>query len=137
MIKNVLILGAGSAGLIAAISIKRKIPQLAVHVVRSPDIGVIGVGEGTTPNFPRHLFDYLGISRRHFYAKAEPTWKIGIHLKWGPRGSFDYGFARQCDAQWSDLPRPHGFYCKDDFGNADLVTALMEQKKVSVRQGPM
>ena len=50
--QNVLVLGAGSAGLIAAISLKGKIPQLAVRVVRSPDIGVIGVGEGTTPNFP-------------------------------------------------------------------------------------
>ena len=43
-----------------------KIPQLSVRIVRSPDIGVIGVGEGTTPNFPPHLFDYLGISRRQF-----------------------------------------------------------------------
>ena len=31
MIKNVLVLGAGSAGLIAAISLKRKIPELAVR----------------------------------------------------------------------------------------------------------
>ena len=80
MIKNILVLGAGSAGLIAAISLKRKIPHLAIRVVRSPDIGVIGVGEGTTPNFPRHLFDYLGISRKRFYELAEPTWKLGIRF---------------------------------------------------------
>src|SRR4051812_38680722 len=87
-IKNVLVLGAGSAGLIAALSLKRKIPQITVRIVRSPDIGVIGVGEGTTPNFPVHLFDYLGISRRLFYAHAQPTWKIGIRFIWGPRGKF-------------------------------------------------
>ena len=73
MIQNLLVLGAGSAGLIAAISIKRKIPQLNVRVVRSPSIGVIGVGESTTPNFPRHLFEYLGISRKRFYELAQPT----------------------------------------------------------------
>ena len=33
MIQNVLVLGAGSAGLIAALSIKKKIPQLNVRVV--------------------------------------------------------------------------------------------------------
>src|SRR4051812_23816370 len=109
MIKDVLVLGAGSAGLLAAISLKQKLPQLAVRVVGSPDIGVIGVGEGTTPNFPRHLFDFLGMSRRQFYELAQPVWKLGIRFIWGPRGRFDYGFSAQLDSQWTDLPRPHGF----------------------------
>ena len=46
-----------------------------MRVVRSPDIGVIGVGEGTTATFPTHLFNFLGISRRRFYELAQPTWK--------------------------------------------------------------
>jgi tryptophan halogenase len=134
MIKNVLVLGAGSAGLIAAISIKRKIPQLAVRIVRSPDSGVIGVGVGTTPNFPRHLFDYLGISRKHFYAMAQPTWKLGIKFIWGPRDHFEYGFGRQLDSHWSDLKLPNGFYCDEEFSSSDLTTALMAQGKVFARQ---
>jgi tryptophan halogenase len=134
MIQNILVLGAGSAGLIAAISLKRKIPQVAVRVVRSPDIGVIGVGEGTTPNFPRHLFDYLNISRKHFYAMAQPTWKLGIKFLWGPRDHFEYGFAQQLDSHWSDLPRPNGYYCDEEFSNSDLTTALMAQGKVFARQ---
>ncbi|MCW1884087.1 tryptophan 7-halogenase [Luteolibacter flavescens] len=134
MIQNVLVLGAGSAGLIAALSIKKKIPQLNVRVVRSPDIGVIGVGEGTTPNFPRHIFDYLGISRKHFYELAEPTWKLGIRFLWGERGRFDYTFAPQLDAHWTDLPRPNGFYCDDEFSDVDITSALMRQGKAFPRQ---
>ena len=134
MIQNVLVLGAGSAGLIAALSIKKKIPQLNVRVVRSPDIGVIGVGEGTTPNFPRHIFDYLGISRKHFYELAEPTWKLGIRFLWGERGRFDYTFAPQLDAHWSDLPRPNGFYCDEEFSAVDITSALMRQGKAFPRQ---
>ena len=113
--QDVLILGAGSAGLIAALSFKRKIPQPSVRIVRSPDIGVISVGEGTTPNFPKHLFDYLGISRKQFYALAQPTWKIGIRFIWGPRERFDYTFSQQLDSHWSDLPRPNGFYCDEEW----------------------
>ena len=59
MIKNVLILGAGSAGLLVAITLKKKLPQLDVRVVRSSDIGVIGVGEGTTAGMPSHLFCFV------------------------------------------------------------------------------
>jgi tryptophan 7-halogenase len=134
MIQTVLVLGAGSAGLIAAISVKRKIPHLTVRVVRSPDIGVIGVGEGTTPNFPKHLFENLGISRKHFYALAQPTWKIGIRFLWGPRDHFYYGFAHQLDFRYGDLPRPNGYYCDEQFDGIDLPTALMAAGKVFARQ---
>jgi tryptophan halogenase len=132
--KQVLVLGAGSAGLIAAISLRRKIPQLTVRIVRSPEIGVIGVGEGTTPNFPAHLFDYLGISRSQFYALAAPTWKLGIHFLWGPRGSFELTFQPQVDSQWHDLPLPNGFYCDAEFRDACLPASLMRHGKAFARQ---
>lgn len=134
MIQSILVLGSGSAGLIAALSLKRKIPQLTVRIVRSPDIGVIGVGEGTTPNFPRHLFEYLGISRRHFYQLAEPTWKLGIRFLWGERGRFDYTFAPQMDVQRTGLERPNGFYCDDEFSCVDAPAGLMREDKVFHRQ---
>ena len=115
MIQSVLVLGAGSAGLLAALSIKRKMPNLEVRIVRSPEIGTIGVGEGTTPNFPRLLFDTLGIDPAMFYKHAEPTWKIGIRFLWGPRQQFDYHFGKQLDSRWGDLPRSNGFFCEDEF----------------------
>lgn len=129
MIKNVVVFGAGSAGLMAALALRRKLPRLDVHVVRSPAIGVIGVGESTTPQFSAFLFDYLGIPRKRFYALAKPTWKTGIHFLWGPREQFEYPFEVQLDAQYSDLSRVNGFYCDDEFDSVNLNTALMAQGK--------
>lgn len=134
MIQKVLVLGAGSAGLISAITLKRIHPQLDVRIVRSPEIGVIGVGEGTTPNFPKHLFENLGISRKHFYAKAEPTWKIGIRFVWGERGQYSYTFSQQLDSHWGGMRLPVGFYCDEQFDFADLPAALMLHGKVFPRQ---
>ncbi len=134
MIQSILVVGSGSAGLIAALSLKRKIPAITVRIVRSPEIGVIGVGEGTTPNFPTHLFDYLGISRKTFYEKAGPSWKLGVKFLWGPRGKFFYSFAPQLDSQWSNLSKPHGFYCDDEFSGVHLSSALMEEDLVFNRQ---
>jgi tryptophan halogenase len=134
MLQNLLVLGAGSAGLLTAIALKVKIPKLTVRVVRSPEIGVIGVGEGTTPNFPRFLFEYLGISRKRFYELAQPTWKLGIRFVWGPRDHFHYSFSKQLDTQWNDLPRPTGYYCDEEFGPCDLASALMAENKVFAQQ---
>jgi tryptophan halogenase len=134
MVRNVLVLGAGSAGLLAAITLKRKIPELSVRVVRSPEIAVIGVGESTTPAFPRHLFDYLKLNRKMFYALANPTWKMGIHFLWGPRDSFEYTFDDAMDAQWGDLPKPNGFYCDEQFHCVNLSGALMAHGKAFSKQ---
>lgn len=134
MIQEVLVLGSGSAGLIAALSLKRKLPDLGVRIVRSPEIGVIGVGEGTTPGFPKHLFDYLGLRRKPFYQLAEPTWKLGIRFHWGTRGKFDYAFNPQVDFHADDLRMPNGFYCGDGMESIGLASALMAKDKAFPRQ---
>ena len=92
-VETIAVLGGGSAGLMAALTIKRKLPSLKIQLVRSADIGVIGVGEGTTASFPRHFFEYLKLKPQQFYAMAEPTWKLGIKFLWGPRREFYYTFA--------------------------------------------
>ena len=46
MIEHLTVLGGGSAGFIAAITCKKRIPGLRVTLLRSPGIGIIGVGEG-------------------------------------------------------------------------------------------
>ncbi len=133
MIQNVLVLGAGSGGLLAAITLRKKLPQLAVRVVRSTDLGVIGVGEGTTVALPKHLFSFLGLSQQRFFAEAEPVWKLGIRFIWGPRPYFDYTFSYQLDGQWSSLTRPNGFYAGEEFRGAGVASALMEAGKVFLR----
>jgi tryptophan halogenase len=133
MIRDVLVLGAGSAGLLAALTLQRKLPHFHVRVLRSREIGVIGVGEGTTPAFPKHLFRTLGIPAGEFFTKAEPLWKLGVKFLWGPRGRFDFTFSLQLDAQWSDLPRSNGFYCDAEFQSVDLAAALMRADKVFPR----
>jgi tryptophan 7-halogenase len=134
VINEFLILGGGSAGLLAALTLKRAMPQATVRVVRSSDIGVIGVGESSTPNVPGHLFQYLGIPERRFYALVEPTWKMGIHFLWGPRESFEYSFELQLDTRFPQLPRPNGYYCHEDFTNISPGGALMAQNKAFARQ---
>ncbi|HEY1686259.1 MAG TPA: tryptophan 7-halogenase [Tepidisphaeraceae bacterium] len=141
MINKVVVLGAGTAGLMTALALQRKIPQLQIQVIRSPDIGVIGVGESTTPQFVQFLFEYLGIKRKLFYEMAKPTWKVGIHFIWGPREKFEFTFDFQFDAQFQGLSRPNGFYCEDDCDNLTINAALMSHAKAFAAQpnggGPM
>jgi tryptophan halogenase len=134
MIQRILVLGGGSAGFLAAISLKMKIPQLQVTVVRSKDLGVIGVGEATTFAFPNYLHGRLKIEPGEFHHQAQPTWKLGIRfLNWGPRRHFDYTFRPQVTSRWQNLPRLNGYYCWDDFEYADVFPSLMSHDKAFLR----
>ena len=133
-IQNVLVLGAGSAGLMAALTLKRKLPELQVRVVRSPELGVIGVGEGTTIAFPKHFFEYLKLKPQQFYARAEPTWKLGIKFLWGPRREFYYTFAYEFQQRMPELPRNNGFYFTEESECAGPVSAFMAQDKAFPRK---
>ena len=134
MVNSIVILGGGSAGLITALTLKRKLPQISVRVIRSPEIGIIGVGEGTTAHFRHHFFDYLGLKPRQFYAEAEPTWKLGIRFLWGPLPDFFYSFSREYDHRYPELPRNTGFFHTSDTRWVGPTSASMAHDKAFPRR---
>jgi len=133
-VHRVVVLGGGSAGLLAALALKRKLPQLSVRVVRSPDLGIIGVGEGTTLPFPKFLFQYLGLSKQAFYAETGATWKLGLRFLWGVRPVFYFPFADEPVRRLDGLPRPPGFYAGDELAILGPVSALMHAGKAFPRR---
>jgi hypothetical protein len=84
-----------------------RLPHLHMLVLRSKDIGIIGVGEGTTLPVASHLHGYLRLDQAEFYRIAQPTWKLGVRfLNWGPRPHFDYALGWQFDYRFPGLSRP-------------------------------
>jgi tryptophan halogenase len=135
-IRKVIVLGGGSAGLLAALTVRRLQPKLCITLIHSPQIGVIGVGEGTTAVFPHHLFETLGIPKERFYRDAQPTWKQGIRFIWGARGDYYYDFGFQYDLKYAGLPLATGFYCDNDCYDLNETCAMMRLGK-SFKLGPL
>ncbi|MFP6693891.1 MAG: tryptophan halogenase family protein [Pirellulales bacterium] len=128
-IETACVLGAGSAGLITAVTLRRLLPSLQVRVVYSPDAPVIGVGESTTAYLPKFLHDILGLDRSEFFYRVEPTWKLGIRFQWGPPGDshFNYGFENLMTFETKALRKPAAFYCAHDPRDAGPFSALMDR----------
>ena len=139
-IEHVAVLGGGSAGFLAALTLKTRLPQLKVTVVHSSKIPIIGVGEGSTFTMPIFLHGYLGIDPALFHQEVRPTYKLGIRFLWGPRPRFHYAFTTQLDGHRPNLPKGNGFYCFEDYDFADLTGALMGHERGFMRQndgGPL
>lgn len=101
---HIAVLGGGTAGWMAACLIARRWPGAAVTVIEDPAIGIIGVGEGSTPQL-KALFDTLGIAEADWMPRCRATFKHGIR--------FD---------GWSDRPG-HASYFHPFAGPLDLHSA--------------
>lgn len=74
------ILGGGTAGWMAACLIAQRLGgRAAVTLVESPEIGIIGVGEGSTPQL-KVFFDELGIAEAEWMPRCNATYKTGIRF---------------------------------------------------------
>ncbi len=76
---RILIVGGGAAGWMAASLMARRWAGSAVEiaVLESPEIGIIGVGEGSTPQL-KAFFRTLGIAERDWMPLCNATYKNGI-----------------------------------------------------------
>ncbi|WP_371395375.1 tryptophan halogenase family protein [Fretibacter rubidus] len=86
-IKDVVIVGGGTAGWIAAAAMSKLLPpSINIKLIESDAIGTVGVGEATIPQIIR-LNGILGLDEREFLRETKATFKLGIEFNnWGQKG---------------------------------------------------
>ena len=93
--KKFVIVGSGSAGLIAAGMIKKYWEEkIDITVIHDKSQGSIAVGESTTP-FIHAFLTFFGISERDLIRDLDVTLKLGINFKnWIPNTEYFHGFGQ-------------------------------------------
>lgn len=103
--KKLIILGGGTSGLISALILKTRFNKIDVQVIKSSDIGIIGVGEGSTEHWTSFM-KICGISVNELVKETDATFKSGIKFtNWN--GDNDYYFHSLHSAY--SHPSPTGF----------------------------
>lgn len=124
--------------MLAALTLKKTAKWLSVSVIRSKKLGVIGVGEATTPWFRTYLHDKLKIDQRAFYQDVRPVWKLGNRLEWGPpeRTHFNYPFGDAfVELQHRSLSKSNAYFClAEGTGPPSTFGLLMDCNRAPVRR---
>jgi hypothetical protein len=124
--RNILIVGGGTAGWMTAALLAHGWTKHGFNVtlLESDTIGIIGVGEGSTPKM-RRFFDRIGISEAEWMPQCNATYKCGIRFP-----------------GWSTVPGYttyyHPFFSQSDDGpiRAFYQNASLRSRNVDVHAHP-
>ena len=117
---RICILGSGTAGFVTALILKNTYPNYEIDIISSSDVGIIGVGEGSTEHWARFI-DYCGIHPHEIVKNCGATFKSGIMFKgWGSR---DYlqGVEGNLVGAHNDTPMAYAKLIGEDCDPIDLV----------------
>ncbi|WP_111642196.1 tryptophan halogenase family protein [Marinimicrobium alkaliphilum] len=98
---HIVIAGGGTAGWMAANLFIKQWGAAQISLVESPDIGIIGVGEGSTPHL-RRFFEAIDLTEKEWMPRCNATYKCNIRfIDWSPASGHDHyshPFFNQVDA---------------------------------------
>lgn len=124
MITNVVVIGNTPAGVMTALALKAKIPELHVRVIRDADPQPL-VNEPSSLALTRFLHAYLQIDFTRFIRSSKSNWTLGRLMQWGPREHLVLPYSTQLDQRLPSLPRNNAFYADQDFDCAGALFALL------------
>ncbi|WP_339616553.1 tryptophan halogenase family protein [uncultured Gilvimarinus sp.] len=107
--KKILIVGGGTAGWMAANMLVARWGDVQVSLLESSDIGIVGVGEGSTPHL-KLFFDSIGVKESEWMSCCNATYKNGIYFsEWSHVPGYNSYF-HPFPAQVDELTVPSFFH---------------------------
>jgi len=77
---NIIIVGGGTAGCIAALILKTRFPQKNISIIESTNVGIVGVGESSTEHWT-HFCNFVGINHLDAILHCNGTFKVGVYFE--------------------------------------------------------
>lgn len=104
MVKNIVIVGGGSAGWMCAANLSKRLENVNISLIESPNVPTIGVGESTVPPIVNFM-QSLGLDETDWMPACQATYKSSIcfrHFHGTDHNRIWFPFSRT----WSVANRP-------------------------------
>jgi tryptophan halogenase len=126
--KKIIIIGGGASGWLTALALNKFYKDSNITLIESSKIGILGAGEGSTPNFG-HFLSMLGINHLDFFNETNSTVKNGLHMQnWTGDNSNLYHMFTGKPPNITDKIKKFGYHF-----DAKLVSEFL--KKIALERG--
>ena len=140
-IRKIVVVGGGTAGWLTAGLLASRFHQaedkVSVTLVESPDVPIIGVGEGTWPSM-RTTLKTIGVSESDFFNQCDASFKQGSKFVGWEKGGDDYYYHPfSLPEGYSEVNLADHWQMHKDkvsFANAVGVQSLMCEKGLAPKQ---
>ena len=106
-VKSLTVVGGGTAGLISAIILKMRC-NIDINVIYSSNIGIVGVGEGSTEHFGEFM-KFANINPSEIITECDATFKTGIFFENWSNKNYVHSVATEYSSTFGQY---HNIYAK-------------------------
>lgn len=126
--KKILIMGGGTSGCIAALILKKRFPEFYIHIVESKNIGIVGVGEGSTEHW-MEFCNFVEIDPYEVIRECDCTFKYGIMFDKWDKEPFLSSILSECDHSSSGYYYYYASLIANNFDKKTLQSPLIWDNK--------
>jgi len=129
---KIVVVGAGTAGLIAAITIKNRFENFEVDIIKSDKIGIIGVGEGSTEHW-KSFCEFNNISFKELIKETDATLKYGVMFSdWTNKNYLHNVDADLFNLKLGQYSAGYGFCIKNNLDSKKYTNPFCWDNKISL-----
>lgn len=120
--KSIAIVGGGTAGLVTALILKTRLPDLKIDLICSSKIGIIGVGEGSTEHWISFM-KHINVNHHEVIKECDATYKCGIMFRGWSENDFLHSISDELHVKAGQYPFFYARQIANGLPAKDLTTA--------------
>ncbi len=133
--KTITILGAGTSGLVSALILKTRFPNFKINIIKSKDVGIIGVGEGSTEHWS-YFMQFCNIDYYQMIKETGATFKYGVLFKDWTKNEYLHSVNSLNNIKHGQYLSGYGYAISNNKKNIDYTSSFVLKNKIDITDLP-
>ena len=133
--KSIGIVGAGTAGLISALILKKRFPSINITIIKSDDVGIIGVGEGSTEHW-NNFMGFCDFDMKQMLVHTGATFKYGVLFDGWTKEKYFHNVNQIDQDRYGQYLAGYGYAFSNNIKRKEFTSGFAFEDRIDVTSFP-